>query len=160
MATETILGSDYPSAPDLTPESLTDDTEKLYTASQTRLVLMRLFRHKLAIFGMVVLVIFYLMAIFADFWSPYAPRGYFDDYQYAPPQRPRFRDDEVTSWRPFYYAVEKERDPVTLKLNYTLNTDKRLYVLFFASGDPWKFLGLIETNITFFTGQEGYPLFL
>jgi len=86
--------------------------------------------------------------------------GYFDDYQYAPPQRPRFRDDEVFSWRPFYYAVEKERDPVTLKLNYTLNTDKRLYVLFFASGAPWKFLGLIETNITFFTGQEGYPLFL
>jgi len=160
MATETILGSDFPTAPDLTPESLTDDTEKLYTASQTRLVLMRLFRHKLAIFGMVVLVIFYLMAIFAPFWSPYAPRGYFDDYQYAPPQRPRFRDDEVFSWRPFYYAVEKERDPVTLKLNYTLNTDKRLYVLFFASGAPWKFLGLIETNITFFTGQEGYPLFL
>jgi len=74
MATETTLESDFPSAPDLTPESLTDDTEKLYTASQTRLVLMRLFRHKLAILGMVVLVIFYLMAIFAPFWSPYAPR--------------------------------------------------------------------------------------
>ena len=160
MATETILGSDYPSAPDLTPESLTSDTEKLYTASQTRLVLMRLFRHKLAIFGMVVLVIFYLMAIFAPFWSPYAPHGYFDDYQYAPPQRPRFRDDEVFSWRPFYYAMEKERDPVTLKLNYTLNTDKRLYVLFFANGYPYKLLGLIETNIHLFTGQDGYPLFL
>ena len=160
MATETILGSDYPSAPDLTPESLTDDTEKLYTASQTRLVLMRLFRHKLAIFGMVVLVIFYLMAIFADFWSPYAPRGYFDDYQYAPPQRPRFYDGEVFSWRPYYYAVDKERDPVSLKLNYTLDTDKRLYVLFFASGHPYKLLGLVETIIHFFTGQEGYPLFL
>jgi len=109
---------------------------------------------------MVVLVVFYLAAIFAPFISPYAPRGYFDDYQYAPPQRPRFRDDEVFSLRPFYYAVDKERDPVTLKLNYTLDTDKRLYVLFFASGDPWKFLGLIETNITFFTGQDGYPLFL
>ncbi|MFN2236620.1 MAG: hypothetical protein ACK2U1_20510, partial [Anaerolineales bacterium] len=62
MATETILGSDYPSAPDLTPENITSDTEKLYTASQSRLVLMRLLRHKLAILGIVVLVIFYLAA--------------------------------------------------------------------------------------------------
>ena len=69
MSTETILGSDYPSAPDITPESITSDTEKLYTASQSRLVLMRLLRHKLAILGIVVLVIFYLAAIFAPFVS-------------------------------------------------------------------------------------------
>lgn len=157
MAIETILGSDLP---DSTPENITRDTEKLYTASQTRLVLMRLFRHKLAIIGMVVLVLFYLMALFAPFLSPYAPHGYFDGYHYAPPQRPRFYDGEVFSLRPYYYAVEKERDPITLKLNYTLNTDKRLYVLFFAHGYPYKMLGFIETDIHFFTGQEGYPLFV
>ena len=44
MATETIPGSQVPSAPDLVPEHITRETEKLYTASQTRLVLMRLFR--------------------------------------------------------------------------------------------------------------------
>ena len=160
MATETILGSDYPSAPDLTPEHITSDTEKLYTASQSRLVLMRLLRHKLAILGIVVLVIFYLSAIFAPLVSPYNPRAYYDDYQYAPPQRPRFYDGEVFSWRPYYYAVEKERNPVTLKLEYKFNTDMRLYVLFFARGAEYKLLGLIDTDIHLFTGQEGYPLFL
>jgi peptide/nickel transport system permease protein len=160
MATESILHPDLPSAPESTPENITSDTEKLYTASQSRLVLMRLFRHKLAILGMVVLVIFYLSAIFAPFLSPYDPHRYFDDYQYAPPQRPRFYDGEVFSWRPYYYAIEKERDPVTLKLNYILNTDQRLYVLFFTRGDPYKLFGLIESDIHLFSGQEGYPLFL
>lgn len=160
MATETILGSDLPPAPELSPENITSETEKLYTASQTRLVLMRLFRHKLAILGIIVLFFFYFSAIFADFLSPYDPREYFDDYLNANPQAPRFIDEKVTSLRPFYYAVEKKRDPDSFKLIYTLNTDKRLYVLFFAPGSEYKLLGLFKTNIHLFTGQKDYPLFI
>lgn len=160
MATESILDPNIPSTPGLAQEPITSETEKLYTASQTKLVLMRLFRHKLAIVGMVTLIFFYLMAIFAPFWSPYDPHAYFDAYQYAPPQRPRFYDGEVFSWRPYYYAVEKERNPETLKLDYTLNKDKRIYVLFFARSWEYKIFGFIETDIHLFTGQEGFPLFL
>ena len=159
MATESILGPNMPSAPDVTPENISSETEKLYTASQGRLVLMRLFRHKLAILGMVVLIMFYLMAIFAPFWSPHDPHAYYDGFLYSPPQRPRFWDGEVFSWRPYYYALEKERNPETLKLEYTINKDRRLYVLFFSHDWEYELFGLIKTDIHLFTGQEGYPLF-
>lgn len=159
MATETALGSAFPSEPE-SPENTTSEMEKLYTASQTRLVLMRLFRHKLAIFGMVVLALFYLVALFAPFFSPNSPDVYFDDFLYSPPQSPRFWDGEVFSWRPYYYALDKERDPKTLKLVYTLNKDKRLYVLFFSRAYEYKLFGLFQTDRHLLTGQEGYPLFI
>jgi peptide/nickel transport system permease protein len=114
-----------------------DVAEKIYTASQSRLVIMRLLRHRLAIVGMVVLILFYMTAILAPFLAPNDPYRYFDEYLYATPQLPRFRDDEVSSWRPFYYALERKRDPQTLKMTYQYNTAQRLYVLFFARGFPY-----------------------
>jgi peptide/nickel transport system permease protein len=137
-----------------------DVAEKIYTASQSRLVIMRLLRHRLAIVGMVVLILFYMTAILAPFLAPNDPYRYFDEYLYATPQLPRFRDDEVSSWRPFYYALERKRDPQTLKMTYQYNTAQRLYVLFFARGFPYKLFGVIPTDIHLISGQEGAPLFL
>lgn len=134
--------------------------EQYYTASQTRLIAQRFLKHKLAIIGLAVLALFYLSAIFAPFLAPNDPTKYFDDYTYCPPQLPRFSDDTVKSSRPFYYVLEKKRDPVTLQMKYEYNTEKRLYVQFFAKGAPYKLLGIIDTDIHLITGQEGAPLFL
>ena len=59
ITTDEVLGAE-----------ITSGTERIYTASQTKLVLIRLFRHKLAVIGMIVLAIFYFCAIFAPFLSP------------------------------------------------------------------------------------------
>ena len=134
--------------------------ESLYTASQTRLILMRFAKHRLAIIGMVVLAIFYATAIFAPFLTPNDPQVYFDDYLYSPPQLPRFWDDKVVSAIPFYYVLEKERDPKTLQMKYKLNTNKRLYVDFFKKGYEYKLLGVIPADVHLISGQDGAPLFL
>jgi peptide/nickel transport system permease protein len=142
------------------PEPGSSGAEKYYTASQSKLILQRLFRHKLAILGMVVLAILYLSATFAPFLTAYNPREFFDDYLYAPPQLPRFRDADVVSLRPFYYALIRGRNPDTLKMEYTFDTSKKLYVLFFVHGDPYKLLGVIPMDIHLWSGQEGYPLYI
>lgn len=134
--------------------------ENLYTASQTRLILMRFAKHRLAIIGMVVLVIFYTTAIFAPFLTPNDPLTYFDDYLYSPPQLPRFWDDKVFSPIPFYYVLEQERNPETLRMEYKFNTNKRLYVNFLTKGYEYKLFGFIPADIHLFSGQEGAPLFL
>lgn len=108
--------------------------ERYYTASPTRLIIMRFLNHKLAIIGFVILSLFYLSAVFASFLSLNDPEEYFDDYTFSPPQFPRFIDSEGLSIRPFYYALEKIRDPETLQMKYTFNTDKRLYIEFFKRG--------------------------
>jgi peptide/nickel transport system permease protein len=134
--------------------------ESFYTASQSKLIFMRFLKHHLAIIGLVTLIFFYLTAIFAPFLTPNDPQAYFDDYLYSPPQLPRFRDEKVAfSAVPFYYVLERERDPVTLQMKYKFNTDKRLYVEFFSKGYEYKLLGLITTDIHLITGQEGAPLF-
>ncbi len=47
--------------------------ETFYRAGQWQLVWWKFRRHKLARFAMSVLAIFYLLAIFAEFVSPYDP---------------------------------------------------------------------------------------
>ncbi len=77
---------------DTEPIQVSAAVEKIYTASQTQLVLSRLFKHKLAILGMVILVVFYITAIFAPFLTINDPLAYFDAYTYTPPQMFRFVD--------------------------------------------------------------------
>ena len=89
---------------------------------------------------MVILVLFYLSAIFAPFLSPNDPQQYFDAYVYARRSSPASGTARFLL-RPFYYVVEKKRDPVTLQTKYVVNTDKRLYVLFFTKGFEYKLLG-------------------
>lgn len=149
LTTEEIMG-----------EETTAAAERIYTASQTKLVLMRLFRHKLAVLGMIVLALFYLCAIFAPFLSPNDPQAFFDAYSVSPPQSIYFWDGEVFSLRPYYYALDRQRDPDTLQMRYFINKDKRLYVMFFAKGYEYKLFGFIKSNIHLISGQEGNPLFI
>lgn len=134
--------------------------KSVYTASQSKLIIMRFLKHKLAIFGIIVLALFYLSALFAPTLSVYDPQECFDDYTYCPPQLPRFRDDKVFSLRPFYYVIEKGRDPETLAAVYKFNTDRRKYVKIFAKGYEYKLFGLVETDIHLLGSQENTPLFL
>jgi peptide/nickel transport system permease protein len=136
------------------------EVEKIYTASQTRLVLLRLFKHKLAIFGIVILAVFYFSAIFAPFLTINDPQGYFDAFTYTPPQMFRFVDQNGWSLRPFYYTLEKKRDPKTLQMKYAYNPDKRAYVDFFVKGYSYKLLELIDTDIHLFGGPADAPLFI
>jgi peptide/nickel transport system permease protein len=138
----------------------TASSEKKYTASQTKLIMLRFLKHKLALIGLIVLILFYLSAVFAPFLSPNDPLRYYDDYTYCPPQLPRFADSQVRSAWPFYYAIEKQRDPETLEMKYVFNTNKRLYVSFFSKGAPYKLFGFINADIHLFDGQQGEPLFL
>ena len=142
------------------PIQVSSAAEKIYTASQTRLVLLRLFKHKLAISGIVVLVLFYFTAIFAPFLTINDPQAYFDNFTYIPPQMIRFNDSQGFTFRPFYYAFEKKRDPVTLQMKYTSNTENRVYLEFFTKGYSYKLFGLFETDLHLFGGPVDKPLFL
>ncbi|MBE0695402.1 MAG: hypothetical protein IH586_00610, partial [Anaerolineaceae bacterium] len=53
------------------PTKKTSNGEDLYQASQWKLMFWKLRRHKMAITGGIVLIVFYLMAIFAPIIAPY-----------------------------------------------------------------------------------------
>ena len=59
--------------------------ERYYLASQWTLIRQRFSRHRLAMVGIVILALFYLMAIFAEFMAPYEVKTRFEDMEYHPP---------------------------------------------------------------------------
>ena len=133
--------------------------EKLYTASQFQLIWWRFRKHRLAVFGGIVLVIIYLMAIFADFLAPYHPNAHDAKHIYAPPQKIRFVGEDGFSLRPFVYGYEMKVDPRTFRRVYTEDRSKVYPLQFLVRGHEYKLLGLIPTDIHLFGTEEG-PVFL
>lgn len=147
--------------PDL--ESIEKD-ESFYRAGQWQLVWWKFRRHKLAQIAMVVLGLFYLIVIFAEFVSPYDPQKRFKDYSTLPPSKVHLIDAQGGFHLPFVYALKRGRDPVTLRPIYEEDTSTRYPVSLFVRGDEYKLWGVIPGNIHLFglrTDPESFvPLFI
>ena len=92
-------------------------SEEIYYASEAKLIWWRFRRNKLAIIGMIILLMLYVFGIFAEFFAPYDPNKLNHFYVYAPPQRVRIiRDGKLV--RPYVYGYKAERDPETLQRIY------------------------------------------
>ena len=132
--------------------------EDYYVASQWRLMWRKLRRHKLAISAATILAIFYITAIFCEFFSPYTVAQRFPEI-YAPPQRIRFVDDHGFHLRPFVYGWHRSRDPATLRRLYTPDKSNQRQLYFFVRGDTYKSWNSIPTDVHFF-GTKDVTVFL
>ena len=138
----------------------TNDSERYFTASQWQLMRWRFGKHKLAVASSVVIAVLYLIAIFAEFLTPYDHTRRHQGYTYAPPSRLHFVHEGRFTWRPFVYAQDTERDPRTLALIFTERTDAPYYIRFFVRGDTYKLLGLFPTGLRIFGVEEPAKIFL
>jgi len=128
--------------------------EKLYVASQWQLMWRKFKKHKLAIDGGIVLVIFYFVAIFADFFAPYDMLKR-TPYRHSPPQRIHFFDEEGRfHLRPFVYKMERELDPVTWRPSFIEDKTKKYPIYFFVRSGKYKLWKLFETDIHLFGIKE------
>jgi len=137
--------------------------EKLYTASQWRLMWWRFLKHRVAVASSLVVIVLYLVAAFCEFLSPYDPNQYFAEFALLPPQPIRFRDAEGKwSLRPFVYARTRERDMETLAWIYKDDLNNKLPVRFFVHTDrSYRLLGLVKTDVHLFgVTEEGATIFL
>ena len=123
--------------------------EKFYMATQWQLIGRKFFKHKLAIAGSIVLIIFYTLALFSEFFSIYDYTKRDTDYIYVPPQKVHFITDEGFPLRPYVYGLKMEEDPVTWRKIHTENKDEKYYIKFFVKGDPYKLWNLIPGDLHF-----------
>lgn len=120
---------------------------ELLVASQWQLIRWRFTRHKLAVFSLWVLAIFYLVVIFAEFVAPYNPYNFRANLTLAPPQRIYFIDDNGNfHLRPFVYPLTKSLDPATFAVIYTEDRSVRHHLHFFVRGHPYKLWGIFESD--------------
>jgi peptide/nickel transport system permease protein len=133
------------------------------TESQWQLIRRRFRRHHLAMVSLVILAVFYFVALFAEFLAPHDPEKFQARYTYAPPQVVHFidRDEEGWHFRPYVHGFKVEVDPVALRRSFAIDETKKHYLRFFGEGDPYRFWGLFETNIRFLTTEKPRdPFFL
>lgn len=118
-------------------------------------------RNKLAMFGVVMLVIMYVMAAFAGFIAPYGDRETHSEYARVGPHGLHFFDADGNFHPvPFAYGLTRQMDRATFKMTLTVNPEERYHLRFFVPGAPYKILGLFESNIHLFGVEEGGKLFL
>ncbi|MEM7132495.1 MAG: ABC transporter permease [Chloroflexota bacterium] len=135
--------------PDSAPAEQAD--QQLLVASQWQLIRWRFTKHKLAVISLVVLGIFYLTVIFAEFVAPHDPEIFIAKLTLAPPQRIHFFDSEGQfHWRPFVHPLKKALDPVTYAPIFEEDEEIRQPLGFFVKGDPYEMWGIYENDIHLF----------
>jgi len=133
--------------------------EKLFVASQWRLMWLAFTRHRLAMIGLIVIVVLYAMTILHSFVAPYE-KSTRTPFIYRPPQALHFSDGQGFSLRPFVYGTAIQRDLATMSRTFVDDPESRYYVQLFAQGDVYSFLGLFETDVHLFGVDQGGTLFL
>jgi peptide/nickel transport system permease protein len=120
--------------------------------SQLGLMWRRFKRHKLALVSLWVVVLFYLVALLAEFLAPTDPGAYSARYTYAPPQGIHFvAVNEDGSWEfgPYVNGYKTEIDPVALRRTFVIDEEVRLPVKFFAESKPYMLAGIIPMSVKF-----------
>ena len=122
-----------------------DAEERLSVATQWQLMWWRFRKHRLAMLGAIVVFLFYLVVIFADFLAYADPDASDANRQYMPPQSINWTINGKLS--PNVYYLRGERDLKTLKRIYTEDKKIRIPIEFFARGYKYRIFGLFETDV-------------
>ncbi len=140
-------------------EKLTPEQERIFLASQWKMMWWKLLRHKIAVISGAFLLVLYSSILISEFLAPYDLNTRDRTHVYAPPQALHlFHEGEFIG--PFVYGFDQKLNMQTMKREYTANPAKIYPVRFFCSGDPYRFWGMIEMDFHFICPAEGGTLYL
>ena len=127
-------------------EKLTPEQEKVFLASQKKLMWWKFKRHKVAVWCGLFLLFMYFVVFFAEFLAPYGLETRNSRSIYAAPQSIHlFHEGEFVG--PFVYGYKSTLDLKTLKRNYVEDTKKVQPLRYFCRGDSYAFWGMIESDL-------------
>jgi peptide/nickel transport system permease protein len=140
--------------------SVSRSTEQQYMLSQWQLIWLKFRRHRLAVFGICLLIVLYVLAIGAEFFSTYEIEAVNSGFIHAPPQRIHFRDSDGNFCWPFVYGLERSLDRQTMRRFYKPDLSRKYPIRILHRSEPYKLLGLFEMNTRLFGVDEPSTLFL
>ncbi len=140
------------------------EIERVSVATPRQLMWWKFRKHKVAVASLVILILMYLSAFFADFLSPVDPLVYNGKYKFVPPQIPTFIDENGKfHLRPGVNGLISHRNEETLRITYSEDKSTWYPIKFFVKGYRYKLLGF-ETDRHLFgldtdaPGAVFYPL--
>jgi peptide/nickel transport system permease protein len=140
-------------------ERTTAEQEKIYLASQWKLMALKFGRHRIAVLSAIVLGIMYAAILVVEFLAPYQQDTRNVQHIYVAPQPVHFfHKGEFIG--PFVYALDYKLDMNTLKRIFTENPEKPLKIRFFCRGDKYNWWGVVPGDLHLVCPPEGGPMFL
>jgi peptide/nickel transport system permease protein len=128
--------------------------ERVSVASQWQLMWWRFRKHKLAMVAAVVVIIFYLAVVFAEFLAYSDPEASEAQRGLIAPQPIHWIDNEG-NFGPYVHGLSGKRDPVTFKRVYAPDPDSKVPIIFFGHGFAYKLLGVIPMDRHLIAVPEG-----
>jgi peptide/nickel transport system permease protein len=136
--------------------SITDNEDRSDYAPQWQLIWWKFRKHKLAVVASILLILLYLSALFANFFTPYDPLTRFEGQQQQPPTAVRWVHNG-SFYGPFIYATKRKADPKTFKFIFVPDETKPIAIRLFTKGEPYKMLGFIQSDVHLFGTGPGNP---
>jgi peptide/nickel transport system permease protein len=127
------------------PLAEASEEERVYIASQWKLIWWRFLRHRLALAGGVVVIMLYVMALFPEFLAIHDPLAQKATSAFIPPQRIHFFEGRRPVM-PYVYGLVGERNPVTLAREWQADETQRFKIKYLVRGYEYKLFGLFTTN--------------
>jgi peptide/nickel transport system permease protein len=118
--------------------------DRVSVASQRQLIWWRFRRHRLAVVALAIVILYYTIALGAEFVSVSDPRDGRSARAVVPPQPIHLFDEGV--FLPHVCLVEGKRDTFTLEKTYVADCSQKVDVRLFARGYEYKWLGLFPSD--------------
>jgi peptide/nickel transport system permease protein len=123
---------------------------RLTVTSQWKLIWWRFRKHRVAVASGVVLIVLYLLALFADVVAPQDPIAINSRFRLVPPSTITFfdPDGQFTFW-PGVNPLVPARDTDTLRLSYTADPSTWYPIQLIGHGPSYKLWGLFDMDLHF-----------
>ncbi len=118
--------------------------------SYRQLIWRRFRKSKLGLISGAILIVFYIVAIGADFFAPYHYNAINMRLRYVPPQKLHFSWDKGL----YVYGLKFTRNPETLELEFAPDTSQIFPVRFFHKGTDGKLRFLSSDGPMFLLGTD------
>jgi peptide/nickel transport system permease protein len=124
------------------PPVVDEPVSEVGQLSQGMLIRMRFARNKLAMFGLIGLIVLYILVFTSGFLAPNEFTYQNQDYIFGGPSQFTFIGPNGNfSLRPYMYPMTTELDEVAFKFVFKLDKTQKLPVKFFVKGDTYKIFG-------------------
>ncbi len=140
-------------------QRLTPEQEKIYFASQLKLMWWKFRQHKIAVWSGIFLIVLYGSIFISEFLSPWNYQTRHSKHIYVPPQSVHlFHDGEFIG--PFVYDLKRKLNLETMQREYTPDTKKPVKLSFFCSGEKYNWFGLIPADNHLVCAPKGKPFYI
>lgn len=136
--------------PAITPIKRVGNKAEIAVAGPWTLIWLKFVRNKVAVVAGCVILLMYLIGVFAEFLAPALPDASKPQYTYAPPQDISLfvtDPDGTTRFQPHVKGYSQTVDKASLKRTFTVDESKVVPIGFFVKGPAYKMWGLFPMDV-------------